>query len=463
MLLDRSARGAATIPLPLLLAGFASLVAVLVVLLLAGGGGGGAGPAERPAPPEAPEQPAPSGLLGGRTSVGPGDRGAAVRGVQAALGALGLDAGVPDGQFGGATAAAAAAFQQAVGLEADGVVGGSTAAALARALRDQAATDASTAEEGLERAVRAGRVPAADAKRYRAIVAAALATLDRGPLAQGAYLAVVLDGVAAQAADYNRPRALALFSMVEANRAALAKPLPKGSQDVEGKDGAVYRFVPRHGFQFHPLAAFARLNALAAQGRRAETERLADALVARAVRAGPALTWEYYFVFGGPPRWISGFAQAVGAQALARAGALLGEAKLLARARDAYRAIPGNLSRPLAGGVWVREYGYSDMAILNAQLQSLVSLSEYAKIADNAGAAAFAGRLEDSTQALLAQFDTGCWSLYALGGSPASPSYHAYHVSLLKKLGDDTGDALWRGTASRWDAYQQARPAGPCP
>jgi hypothetical protein len=122
--------------------------------------------------------------------------------------------------------------------------------------------------------------------------------------------------------------------------------------------------------------------------------------------------------------------------------------------------LPKELSRPLAGGIWVREYGFSDTAILNAQLQSIVSLLEYVELTDDQGANAFTQRMLAATRALLPQFDTGCWSLYSLDGSNASPSYHSYHVRLLRRLARLSDDPLWQETASRWAGYQ--RRGGPC-
>jgi hypothetical protein len=176
------------------------------------------------------------------------------------------------------------------------------------------------------------------------------------------------------------------------------------------------------------------------------------------------VTWEYYFPFGGPPLWTSGLAQAVGAQALARSGDLLGDRRLSAQARAAYRAIPAAYSTELAGGLWIREYSYGDLAILNAQLQSLVSISDYARITGDAGARGVAGRMDSATRALLSRFDTGCWSRYSLDGADASLSYHRYHVALLQRLARDTGDPLWTDTATRWDGYlQTGQPAsGSC-
>ena len=193
--------------------------------------------------------------------------------------------------------------------------------------------------------------------------------------------------MAAHADVYDPSRALALFGMLTANVAHFAEnPVPLPPADMTGEDGVVYRWFAAHGFQFHPLANFATLNGHAKNQRREEAGQLAKAMVARGVREGRTLTWEYYFPFAGPGRWTSALAQAAGAQALARTGALLEDDALLAGAGATYREIARDLSQSLGGGTWVKEYSYSDMAVLNAQLQSIVSLAEYARITKDAEA-----------------------------------------------------------------------------
>ena len=223
--------------------------------------------------------------------------------------------------------------------------------------------------------------------------------------------------------------------------------------DVLDADGIVYRFFPGHGYQFHPLANFARLNAVVSQQRPAAAQRLARALVARAIPRDGGLYWEYRFPFGGPPRWTSGFAQAIAAQALARAGFLLLDPSLSRAARAAFRAMTQSHLRPLAGGAWILEYGFSDIAILNAQLQSLVSLDSFAGLNDPPEVRRTVARLDIASRALLARFDTGCWSRYSLDGTDASLHYHEYHVSLLRRLAATRPHPIWRQTAERWSRY----------
>jgi peptidoglycan hydrolase-like protein with peptidoglycan-binding domain len=390
-------------------------------------------------------------------TFGPDDRGPGVRDLQTALAALGFYDLGPDGAFGPGTATAVATFQGDRGLEVDGLAGPLTAHALVELAAARATGDARQAERGLAAAVRARRLRDVAAARYRTVLRQSVSVLRRLPPGRSATVGLVLHDLAANAGSYDEPRALTLFAMLEANVRYLAEnPVPSESKDVEGEDGVVYRYFPAHGFQFHPLANFARLNHLVGRSERADARRLAAALAARGVPTDRAITWEYYFPFGGPPSWTSGLAQAAGAQALARAGALLGDRDLTAQARRAFRAIPAEFAMQLGGGLWIREYSQNDMAVLNAQLQSLISISRYAEIADDAEAQALATRMTAAARALLARFDTGCWSRYSLDGAFASLHYHTYHVALLRELARVTQDPLWSDTATRWGDYLSA-------
>lgn len=438
---------------------FVALVVLAVVLRVATAGDEAerAQPTPTPSaasgPPPAPVQPAAPAAV---PVLRPGDRGAAVRDLQQALAALGYYTSSADGAFGDGTAAAVGAFQGANGLLADGIVGAITTAALREAVAAKSEVDAGSAEEGLAAAVAAGRLEREAADRHRETLAAAVASVAALPPGRGSLLAAVLRDVAVHADVYDGPRALSLFGMLAANLRYLSdNPAPAEPGDIEDGDEVVYRFFRGPGFQFHPLANFARLNAWARDGEREKAAKLAEALVARGIPSGNALAWEYFFPFGGPSRWTSGLAQAAGAQALARSSVLLEDPSLRRSARAAYRMLPQELSRPLASGIWVREYGFSDTAILNAQLQSVVSLLEYVELTDDPGARAFTQRMLAATRELLPQFDTGCWSLYSLDGSNASPSYHSYHVRLLRRLSGLDDNRLWRDTAGRWARYQR--------
>jgi D-glucuronyl C5-epimerase-like protein len=338
-----------------------------------------------------------------------------------------------------------------------------TAAALLAALPAGSATrPASPAliERGLARAVTAGRLAPDEAAGYRAEVARALAEVKRLPPLRVKLLEAVLADVAAQWRSYTPPRALTLFSTLAVNTDWLAGHALTGSYpDIAGPDGAVYRFFSSHGYVFHPLANFAKLNSESAAGDLDGAEQLAAALLARAVPAGGALAWEYEFPFAsGRAPWTSGMAQAVAAQALARAGDLLSDSTLLDAADRAYAALPGLLSPGSPAKPWIALYSFDRTPVLNAQLQAALSVGDYAAISGDPAADALATRLTAAAGALLPRFDTGYWSLYSLRGSESPLDYHDYVIGLLRKLSIRTGDTGWGEAADRFRSYESQPP-----
>ncbi len=282
----------------------ALVLGLLLVLPLIGGDGSTSTP-RRPAAKanlvEVPSIETPAKL----PTLEPGDRSPAVADLQTALGALGFYSAAIDADYGDSTSAAVLAFQAAHSLAADGVAGPSTMEALREAIAAGARTDATTAQQGLETAAGAERISEAALTRVKKLLDDAVARLGTMPPGRIGAVTPVFHDVAAQAADYNEPRALALFSMLKTNVDFRAKHGASSRKDIEDADGVVYRSFENHGYQFHPIAAFAHLNTLARRGKREAVARLAPALAERGVRSGSALVWEYYFPFGGPSRWSS--------------------------------------------------------------------------------------------------------------------------------------------------------------
>jgi peptidoglycan hydrolase-like protein with peptidoglycan-binding domain len=403
----------------------------------------------------APAGPANGGALT-RSAAGPalpgpavrwGMHGRAVETLQAALSLLGYDPGRADGAFAAGTRTAVTAFQRDSGMVPDGIVVEETARRLRSALARRARTDAQAAARGLQTALTAGRLTNGEVQRANATLARAERVVAEAPLERAAPVAAVLRDVAAAPSAYDRPRVTALWGTLSMN----LRPWPAGMpRDVTGPGGVVYRWMPGEGYQFHPLANFALLNAEVSHGERDRARLLAGGLLARGARDGGGMVWEYDFPFGGPLRWTSGFAQAVAADGLARAGRMLDDRRLTDAAREAFNALDPALTRPIAGGRWILEYSSSDMLVLNADLESLLSLRRYAATSGSARATRLADQLDTALHRLLPRFDTGCWSRYSLGGAPASRSYHAYHVQLLRRLFSVTGDPLWRRYADRF-------------
>ena len=320
--------------------------------------------------------------------------------------------------------------------------------------------DALVVRGGLIRALQNGWLEQGEAERYWLTVRRFRAARTLLPSARRRELDGVFHDVRLQAGRYTRPRALAVFSMLDTNTRYFAtRGVPTGKIDVIGSDGVLYRSFPGHGLQFHPLGNVGRLNGANTAKDAAAVERLADALAARLVRRDRGSVLEYYVPWGGGyPPWTSGMVQAAGAQAFVRSARLLERADLLTFARRVYRQAERHVI-PLAAGPWTRHYSFSGMVVLNSHLQSTISLRRYARIAADADAADLAERQLRTAARLLPRFDTGSWSLYSLGGAPASMHYHLYVVNLLRTLADETGAPIWDRYATRFALYAQRRGA----
>jgi hypothetical protein len=247
-------------------------------------------------------------------------------------------------------------------------------------------------------------------------------------------------------------RTTALILVIAALGSVAAAPAGSRPGAANGS-GLVYRYYAGLGYRFQPLLSFGNLNTLVSAHDATGARHLADALLARAVRRGDALYWTYDFPYGGAAAgWTSGFAQAVAAQALARVAVLAGNHAYAAAADAAFLGLRRTLLIHVAGGLWIREYSFSGQVILNAQLESVLAVEWYARLAKTEQARRVAAQLEHAARTLLPQFELGCWGRYELGGAAADVHYQTYHVDLLRRLARTHSAPIWRGTYLRWKA-----------
>lgn len=241
---------------------------------------------------------------------------------------------------------------------------------------------------------------------------------------------------------------VAVVTAIAATVAAGHAPGAFAQPRVLDRNGVVYRHAPDGRLRFHPLLSFQQLNAYMDARQRRKAGRLARALIARGRRVGGTLVWDYRFPYAGaPPPWRSGMAQAVAAEALARAG-------YIRAARRAFFAVPPLLART-SGQPWIRLYSFDSVAVLNAQLQSALSLRRYGRIARDRRAIRLSIRLVIAADMLFPRFETACWSRYSLDGLEASPLYHRYVGELVMRVAAVTRTASWRARASRFFASQR--------
>ena len=72
--------------------------------------------------------------------------------------------------------------------------------------------------------------------------------------------------------------------------------------------------------------------------------------------------------------------------------------------------------------------------VLNAQLQSAISLADYAKATSDSGASDLAAALQSAAARALPFFSNGYWSYYQLPSDPSPVNYQDYVVQLLQTM-----------------------------
>ena len=264
-------------------------------------------------------------------------------------------------------------------------------------------------------------------------------------------------------ADRMRP----LFRQLDANRvwfAASAPPKPVARISVPG-DPVVYAYYPGHGLQLQPLFNWTKVNGYWFAKDYAGMQELIDRLAELAVpQPGGWVSWEYAFDYpGSRAPWLSGMAQGVAIQALARAWEATHNPADLALAK---RALPG-LGRPLAAGGllgrsrsgrwWPLYAERPSLRVLNGNLQTVISLYDYAAITADAKALAWAKDGAHAAAALLPKYDTGAWSRYQ-GTKEANLGYHDLMTLQLRQLALRSGNLDFRIYADRFAQYRVTAP-----
>lgn len=247
-------------------------------------------------------------------------------------------------------------------------------------------------------------------------------------------------------------------------------PLLSADQRVQfAGSGIVWEYYPGQGIELQVLGSFSSAQAQCASGQPhlyAQCSALLSELIPLAALRAGGLTWEYYFDFdGGLPPWTSAMSQGTALQALADAYKALGDPSYLAlanRALAAFTVAPpsGVAIRTSVGARYVQytfDPGRQD-EVINAFLQSLIGLDDYAQTSKNPLAARLfaAGTVE--AQAELPQFDTGAWSLYQPGVED-DLSYHELVTGFLQQLCAMTRAAIYCTTATHFEQYLKTPPA----
>jgi len=219
----------------------------------------------------------------------------------------------------------------------------------------------------------------------------------------------------------------------------------------------VFQYFRGTGLHFNPLATAGRANYYIDVCRRNKPgerrgprcmigRRLLSEMSALATNRGgfPALG-EYHVPFGGgTPPWLSGIAQSTAIMALARGSRVYGEPGWLAMAKEGVRAFAeappvGQRVRSGPGNHYLIYSFAPRLRVLNAFTQSLNALYDLGYSFGDPRAKRLFRAGERTLRSELHRYETRSWSLYSLGGGPASLGYHTLARDFLGGLCQRTG------------------------
>jgi hypothetical protein len=242
--------------------------------------------------------------------------------------------------------------------------------------------------------------------------------------------------------------------------------LLSGEQYVEFSGSQlVWEYYPGQGIELQVLASFGKADGLYTGGPAdyAAMTQLLTQIIPLAVQRGGGMTWEYYFQFdGGRPPWTSAMSQGTAIEALTRAYEATGSSTYLQLAHEALPvftvAPPVGVRVPTPLGARYVQYTFAPgTVILNAFLQSLIGLYDYAHVSGDPLAEQLFAAGNAEAQAEVPHFDTGAWSLYQ-PGIEDNLSYHELVTGFLQQLCTRTQVPIYCITAQHFTAYLTTPP-----
>ncbi|MDX6697995.1 MAG: hypothetical protein QOE65_1392 [Solirubrobacteraceae bacterium] len=240
--------------------------------------------------------------------------------------------------------------------------------------------------------------------------------------------------------------------------------LPSSGERVRFRNSRVlFQYFPGQGLQLHPLANWGRASALIQNGYKPNTREFLAELLPLAARRNGAMTWEYYFNFGGGgPPWTSGLSQGTVLVTLARAYRDLGDEAYVAALRSAVRLYsfnaPLGVRVPTRYGNSYAEYSFAPRyRIINGFIQALNGLWD-ARPYTTLARTLFTRGDREARRALPA-YDTGRWSYYSNQHDLSPLNYHVLLRDFLRDLCQRTGTRIYCAKAARFTAYlRQGQP-----
>jgi D-glucuronyl C5-epimerase C-terminus len=228
----------------------------------------------------------------------------------------------------------------------------------------------------------------------------------------------------------------------------------------------VWEYYAGQGIELQVLATFGKADGLYTAGSAdyPEMETLLGQMIPLAVNRAGGPVWEYYFQFGGgKPPWTSAMSQGTGIEALTRAYLATHNPSYLQLAHQAlalFTAPPPigvRVATPL-GARYVQYTFTPGTSIINAFLQSLIGLYDYAQASGDPLAQQLWGAGNAEAEAEVPHFDTGAWSLYQPGVEDPL-SYHELVTGFLQQLCQRTSAPVYCVTAQHFSAYLTTPPA----
>ncbi len=245
---------------------------------------------------------------------------------------------------------------------------------------------------------------------------------------------------------------------------------PSHEEEVEMPgEVVIFTYYSGRGVQFQPFETYKQglreLNTLKPDV--AAARAIADRMLELATPRGPALTWEYFFPFGGPSRpWTSAISQAVATEFFYRVGQAVPEAdraRYAGAAEAAARSFQlhtgrGGVASPQGKGSFYVMYPFApSQRILNGHLQVLLNVNRYANASGSKVARNVVNKGIIGVLPMLPKFDTGAWSNYQ-PGQEAELGYHEFQAEQLVKLGDETTNPTFIDYGARFTQYLDTPP-----
>jgi D-glucuronyl C5-epimerase C-terminus len=360
-------------------------------------------------------------------------------------------------------------------------------ASAARAPARRKPAPAPTVVSELARLYRTHQIDHADYRRYSASFASALSTVKRLGGTRAVELEAVIENLheIAASGQLTPSRLPVLFLTLDRNRQWWTTgPLLSSGQRVEFTgSGLVWEYYPGQGIELQVLGTFGKADGLYTAGplQYGALRSLVAEMIPLAARRGRGHVWEYYFHFdGGSPPWASAMAQGTALEALTRAqeastqgsGSPSGggspaptPAPATPYLKIAHQALaifnvapPLGVRVPTALGARYLQYSFAPgVDIINAFLQSLIGLYDYAHLSGDREAAALFAAGDRQAQAELPSFDTGGWSLYQPGVEDTL-DYHKLVTGFLQALCSKTGTKVYCTEAQRFSSYLTTPP-----